>query len=188
MIMAHFSFSVNNWNVKIVMDMKKVFLLLYLLLLIASTSYSQPEMKYLKRGSEKMEQQEYKGAIDAFDKAIAINPNHAMAYCSRGIAKGELQDLPGELADYNKAIAIDSTCAVAYYNRGCAKHDHQDFDGAIKDYSKAIELRPKDGDAYANRGAAKIALGLIDSGCWDMKIAKEFGNTDAEEVMREYCH
>ena len=77
---------------------------------------------------------------------------------------------------------------LAYYNRGCAKHSSQDFDGAIKDYSKAIELRPKDGDAYANRGAAKIALGLIDSGCWDMKIAKEFGYADAEKVMQEYCH
>lgn len=134
-----------------------------------------------------MEKQDYKGAIDAFNKAIAINPNHAMAYCSRGIAKGELQDFPGELADYNKAIEIDSMCALAYYNRGCAKHDHQDFAGAIEDYSKAIELRPKDGDAYANRGAAKIALGLIDSGCWDMKIAKEFGYVDAENVMKEYC-
>jgi tetratricopeptide (TPR) repeat protein len=75
----------------------------------------------------------------------------------------------------------------AYYDRGKVKHVLQDYTGAIEDYSKAIELDPEHKDAYYFRGLSKIFLGLQDSGCLDLKKARDLGHPQASEAINKYC-
>ena len=104
------------------------------------------------------QQREYDQAIEYYDKAIELNPQHTGAYNNRGLAKVDSGDLQGAIADYGKAIELNPQLVEAYNNRGNAKSDSGDLRGAIADYDKAIELNPQLAEAYYNRGAAKVAL------------------------------
>jgi len=42
--------------------------------------------------------------------------------------------------------------------------------------------------AYYNRGLAKIQLGQKDSGCLDLSKARELGDADAFDAIKELCN
>ena len=94
-----------------------------------------------------------KEALDAFTKAIEINPQFAQAYSNRGFAYSNLGDYNQAIKDYNRAIEINPQDAVAYYNRGGLAYGKLgNYNQAIKDYNKAIEINPQLAGPYYNRG------------------------------------
>jgi len=64
---------------------------------------------YYNRGNSKREVDDYKGAIEDYDKAIELNPKFANAYNSRAIAKIFLGDYKGAFEDYNKVEELSGT-------------------------------------------------------------------------------
>ena len=119
---------------------------------------AESEDFYFELGNQKLDLQDYKGAISDFTKAIGINPKDGDSYYNRGFAKENLEDYEGAISDYTKAIKINPEDGDIYYNRGIAKVNLEDFEGAISDYTKAIKINSKDGDAYRERGYAKENL------------------------------
>ena len=116
---------------------------------------------YYKRGNDKYDAEDYKGALKDYKKAIKINPQYSDAFNNRGNVKLDLKLYKEAIKDYTKAIEFFPQYGDAYYNRGLAKENLKDFKGAIKDYTKAIEFFPKGedaGDAYHGRGYAKEML------------------------------
>ena len=65
---------------------------------------------YNKRGNEKYDAEDYKGAISDVSKAIKINPQYADAYYNRGLAKENLKDFEGAISDYSSSIEIYQKC------------------------------------------------------------------------------
>jgi tetratricopeptide (TPR) repeat protein len=100
---------------------------------------------------------ESRNAWADYDRAIALNPNYALAYNNRGALKADkLNDPQGALSDYNKAIALTPNSALAYNNRGNLKQEKlNDPQGALADYNKAITLTPNSAEPYNNRGSLK---------------------------------
>jgi Flp pilus assembly protein TadD len=78
-----------------------------------------------------------KGAIESFNRAIALNPKDAEPYSDRGNAKSDTGDNQGAIEDYNRSIALDPNNAKAYANRGLVKSKMGDKKGAILDLKKA---------------------------------------------------
>ena len=113
---------------------------------------------FYKKGLKKYDQNDFKGAISNFTKAIEINSEYAEAYEERGKAKDALSDFEGAISDFTKAIKINPEYGDAFYNRGLSKGELKDFKGAISDYTKAIKINPNDGDAFYNRGLSKGEL------------------------------
>ena len=93
-----------------------------------------------ERGSQRLQQRDYKGAIEAFTQALRLNPNLIEAYTSRGNARLLLGDKPGALEDYNHALHLNPNCANVYYQRGNAYSDLGNKHEAIKDYQIAAKL------------------------------------------------
>jgi tetratricopeptide (TPR) repeat protein len=118
--------------------------------------------------------QDVSGGLCDYDRAIELDPNHALAYSNRGnIKKDNLQDYQGALADYDRAIELNPHDAVTYYNRALLKNIKQDYQGSLADYDRAIELAGDDADSYNNRAMLKYLelqdlVGAID----DMQIAR----------------
>lgn len=106
---------------------------------------------YLK-GTDLAEKKDYDGAIEAYSRAIEINPQYELAYLERGNAYYYLKDYPRASADYTKAIAINPQNYTYYYNRGSTRDELEDYTGAIEDYNRAIAINPKHAYAYNNRG------------------------------------
>ena len=57
-------------------------------------------------GIAKRKSKDYQGAIADYNKAIAINPQYAVAFNNRGNAKVDLKDYQGACADYKRAISL----------------------------------------------------------------------------------
>ena len=119
-------------------------------------------------------------AIDAYTKAIELDPTLAVAYSNRGSAKDDLGQPADALADYDRAIELAPTLASAYSNRGNAKRSLRQPADALADYDQAIELNPTYGAAYNNRGLTKHDLGQPVAALADIDRAIELNPTFAE--------
>ena len=149
--------------------MKK--LLIVLILFFSYASYSQSVEKFVKKGMEKLEKLDFKGAIKDYTKAIELAaPNYVQP----------------NIIDYQEKDYYEY--AAAYYNRGRAKRSLEDYKGAIADYTKAIELDSDDANAYFYRGDAKEMLGDFNGACEDWKIAVSLGNEEAKKWVANQCN
>lgn len=101
--------------------------------------------------------------------------------------KSDSKDYQGAIENYTKAIDLNPNYSIAYVNRGDSKIKIQDYKGAIADFSKAIELNPKNSDAYYNRGVSNSKLNQKESACLDWIKAEELGDTDAYDLIKQYC-
>ena len=88
------------------------------------------------------ERDDLETAIDAYTKAIELNPALAGAYNNRGNAKSNLSQYQAALADYDRAIELNPAWAGAYTNRGLVKRDLGQYQAALADHDRAIELNP----------------------------------------------
>ncbi|MBD2622179.1 tetratricopeptide repeat protein [Microcystis flos-aquae FACHB-1344] len=135
---------------------------------------------YGNRGVLYYNQQKYKLALDDYNKAIELNPNHAQAYNNRGTLYDEQQKYELALADYNQAIELNRNFAMAYYNRGGLYQDLGKYDLALSDYSKAIEINRSYAEAYYNRGNLYKDLQKYDLALSDYSKAIEINPNLAE--------
>jgi len=103
-------------------------------------SMPQTAKEFYNRGVEKIDLQDYIGAIADFTKIIEIYPKNGDAYHSRGYAKFQLQDSSGAIADFNKVIELNPKNGEAYYLRGLVKIKLGQKDSGCLDLSKAGEL------------------------------------------------
>ena len=109
---------------------------------------------WFKKGYQYYLNKEYDSAIEAYTKAIVLDPNYADAYNIRGAAYGSKGQYDRAIEDFNKAIQLNPNAAVAYASRGAAYGSKGQYDRAIEDFNKAIALDPKDALAYGIRGLA----------------------------------
>ena len=114
---------------------------------------------YFQFGIDSYQKGHYDDAVEDYNKAIQLNPEHANTYYNRGIAKARSNDYVAAMEDFSEAIKLNPEHANAYNNRGNAKANLDDYATAIADFDEAIKLNPKDATAYNNRGNAKVRLG-----------------------------
>ena len=83
---------------------------------ITTLAHAKIAEEYLNSGYDKVEQKDYREAIQDYNKAIELNPDYAKAYVNRGLAKANLQDYRGAIQDFTKAIELDPDLDKTYHN------------------------------------------------------------------------
>ena len=101
-------------------------------------------------------------AIEAYSRAIDLNPRAAHAYYNRGNVYHSNGEFGCAITDYTKAIELNPNLTEAYNNRGNAYIAKGDSGRAIADYNKAIQLDTNCAMAYYNRGNVYIDEGDVD--------------------------
>ncbi len=86
-------------------------------------------------------------AIEAFERAIEIDPKRADGYLGRANSLNTMGQYARSIEDYNRALELDPKLANAYVNRGIAHAQLGEREKAIADYEKALALDPKIDDA-----------------------------------------
>lgn len=88
------------------------------------------------------------GAVEAFGRAIRLNPGFADAYVNRANALRDLGRFDAAMADYDAAIRLRPDNPVAYLNRGNALKDRGRLADAVRSYEAAIEQFPRFAQAH----------------------------------------
>ncbi len=91
-----------------------------------------------------------RGAIDALDKAVALQPNHPAAHYNLALACLNAGMLPRAVAGFRRAIEIKPDFAHAYYNMGLALEQLGEHQNAIAAIRRATTLAPKMADAHGH--------------------------------------
>jgi tetratricopeptide (TPR) repeat protein len=97
-------------------------------------------------------------AVEAFTRAIELDPKDAKTYYHRGGVYGRLEDYRRAIKDFDRAIELNPKLQEAYTERGVGYGMLGDYQQSIREYDKAIELNSKDTRAYVNRGIAYAKL------------------------------
>ena len=91
-------------------------------------------------------------SIEAYNKALEIEPNYADAYYNMGMALQRQGKLKEAIEAYNKALAIKPDYADAYNNMGVVLQDQGKKEEAIEAYTRALSINPNYAEAYNNMG------------------------------------
>ena len=135
----------------------------------------------LQRGNFLQMLRQIDRAIEAYSRAIELNPNYTDAYNNRGVSYSDKEEYGLAIKDFNTAIERCPNNTVFYSNRGATYSDMENYDRAIEDYNKAIELEPDFAVAYYNRGEAYSNKGDYDHALRDYNKAIEL-NPDYTEA------
>jgi tetratricopeptide (TPR) repeat protein len=93
-------------------------------------------------------------AIDAYKKAIEIEPHHAAAHINLGTLFYNRQDYVQAEAFYRRAVEVDPRYALAYFDLGNVLDETGRLPDAVRAYKTAIGLAPTYADAHYNLALA----------------------------------
>jgi S1-C subfamily serine protease/Tfp pilus assembly protein PilF len=133
---------------------------------------------------QKSQKGDYRGAINDYDRVLALNPQFEEVYFRRGIARSLLKDWQGAEADYTQAIAIKPGHAQAYLHRGSIRNTLNNWQGAKSDFDIAIALDPNVLSAYIGRGVARCELDDCQGGLNDYSRAIALNPNYADAYTR----
>ena len=179
--MWHLNGNINQQN-----NMKRIIYFFVIALTIASCGSSEIKEKQSENfelsGNQKYNKEDFKGALDDFNKHLEKNPQDTSAYFNRARAKAMLGDYQGSLNDNTKTLELDPSYEKALHNRALDKQELKDEKGAIDDYSTLINLKPDNiSEIYQKRGSLKHLLNDSIGAIEDLNKAIEINphNSDA---------
>lgn len=112
-------------------------------------------------------------AIQAYDRAIALQGNYVDPYFNRGNALLRLGRTAEALASFEKAIALAPSLAVAHYNRATVLEGLGRIADAMDGYRTVLQLEPNNAQAQFNLGCLYERLKAYEEAlaCMDQTIA-----------------
>ena len=127
-------------------------------------------------------------AIPLFEKAIAIDPQFALAHAALGkiyrqkyfFVEPKKEWEEKAFVEIEKAIALDPNLAEAYTARGrliWSRENNYPHEKAASDYKKAIALNPNLADAHAYLAGIYMHVGMLEEAIQESVIALKLDPT-----------
>lgn len=139
--------------------------------------------------TEKVQQEDYEGAIVILEKMIKDNPEDANAYYLLGISYLKKGMLPEAAEALTRTTEIVPKFGGAYHQLGLVSKEKRELEKAIQYYEKALELEPKRVDSLYNIGLILFELNRIPEASAYFERALEINPDDAEILeMAGRCH
>jgi tetratricopeptide (TPR) repeat protein len=104
--------------------------------------------------------QELRSALECFEQALRLNPNHSKAWYNKGmclVSLGESKE--GAMRCFEKAIEINPLDAEAWNNKGAVLAMLEQDQDAMVCYERALELKPSLARAWQNKGLVLWRIG-----------------------------
>lgn len=104
-------------------------------------AFSQSSSKTaMDKALQKIEMENYTGAINDLNKVIQTDSLNATAFFKRGYCHAMLQEHKDALIDFNRAIFMNANEGEWYSERGIAKMNLRDMEGSCKDWKIASKM------------------------------------------------
>lgn len=117
---------------------------------------------YFDQANLKLEQGDAKGAIQAYQQALALKPDAASAHFNMGNAYAELKQTDMAIDCYARALQIKPGFADALFAMGVELEAKGQLPQAIEKYRSALEIEPERLEILSN-----LADVLLQTGAWD---------------------
>lgn len=137
-----------------------------------------------QQGSALYDLRDQAGARQAFDAALAADPQQVDALYERALLNLAEGRADAALADLDRALRLSPRAANAYYARGLAQSAAGDQQRAISDFNAALRLRENYAEALLGRAAAYHATNDTEAALADLErlAALELDETLATAV------
>ena len=122
------------------------------------TSVQKSKEQWLDEGNQLYDHAHYQEALQAYERAIQLDPNFAEAHDARGDALSSLERSQEALAAYEQAIQLDPNYAHAYEGEGNVFYNLKLYYEALEAYEQAIRFDPSSASAYNGKGDALYYL------------------------------
>jgi tetratricopeptide (TPR) repeat protein len=124
---------------------------------------------HIKQGNEKIQNKQYKEAIDDLRAASQYNPHAVEIYNLIGICYMQLKlyNLAGE--EFIQAIGRNPVFAAAHNNLGTIYYVQANYEEAIREFKEALRLNPQMAAAYHNLANIYLKQNKID---WAIEFYK----------------
>ncbi len=165
---------------KIPIKMKKftLFAISLIFLAISLDAGAQNAKKYLKVGTEFMENSKYQDAIEQFSRAISEDPDFEKAYFARAGAYEVIKEFAKAAEDYEKLAIFDPKNEEYYYRGALMSYDLSDFPSSLMKLDNALKLNRFYPEAMQLRVLTLIRLKRYMEALDQSKDALRFKETD----------
>jgi tetratricopeptide (TPR) repeat protein len=136
---------------------------------------------WTQRGDDLYLQARYGDAVDAYNKALEIDPYYSIAWNKRGNALTQLGYYEEAIRNYDKAIELDPYYGQAWDNKGHALFRVGLFNESLNAYNRAIAINPNDLHAMVNKGMNLQKLGRNDEA---RTVYEDVGRIADKEIRR----
>jgi tetratricopeptide (TPR) repeat protein len=96
--------------------------------------------QWLEEGNTLSGLMRYEESLAAYEQAIRLDPNYAVAYNNKGTALYGLKRYEEALEAYEQTLRLDPNYAFAYHNKGIALHELNRKEEAQRAFKKARQL------------------------------------------------
>ncbi|RDC63921.1 tetratricopeptide repeat protein [Adhaeribacter pallidiroseus] len=165
--------------------MKNIFTVV--LTFFALAVFGQTAQEHLQNGIVKHKQQDFKGAIKEYDKALKTDRDLKDAYFNRGTCELAIKNYNSALQDFTKAIELDPKYIKAYYSRATVYASQEKYLESLPDLDKVIELDTNFPNALTLRGQIRAQSGNKSGACEDFTKAKTNGDPQASKYLNQFC-
>ena len=109
---------------------------------------------YLNLGRALSTEGRYPEAIQQYEQALQLDPDHTEARISLGAALAMQGQVTQAIQNYERALTLKPDSPAAHYNLGTALASQGKFSEAIQHLERAVQLKPDYADAHVNLGNA----------------------------------
>lgn len=108
--------------------------------------------EFVRQGNAWAEQGRLADAIEAYVRAIELNPGHAPAHNNLGVVLRQMNHLDEAESCFRQAIALDPNYADAYRNLGVVHQKKERNEAAAQAYLHSLQLDPNNAAVYSDLG------------------------------------
>lgn len=122
---------------------------------------------------------EFRHAVEAYEKALALDARDGSIHANLGYARFELGALEAAVAHYCKAIELDPGDAMAHNNLGNALHAQGRAEAAEAAYRRALRIAPQFALPHHNLGMLLRADGRVEEAVACFRTAARLAPAEA---------
>src|SRR6266567_5330580 len=139
------------------------------------TKVQKTKEQWLEEGNRFFDLERYQEGLAAYEQALRLDPNDAVAFATKGYALYELKRFEEALAACEQAIRLDPNYAAAYNNKGWALNGLKRYQEGLAACEQAIRLDPNLAVAYQNKGKALNGLNRKEEAQQAYEKARQLG-------------
>ena len=144
------------------MERVSIFALFFFLLGVGTLrAESEEAMELNREGAKLVEQGEMEKALEAFQKAVRLDSNDAVALLNLAYTYDRQGRTEEAIAEYQRAIELSPNNLLAYNNLGVLYDKMGQYDEAIGEFQRALQIDPTDANTLKNLENAKKSRAVI---------------------------